>query len=56
MMQGFRSPGGLQRFVDVFSAVRNHFVSPRSRRSALSIHLHRLGAMAEWKLVAALAV
>lgn len=55
-LQGFRSPGGLQRFVDVFSAVRNHFVSPRSRRSALSIHLHRLRAMAEWKLVASLAV
>lgn len=54
-MQGFRSPGGLQRFVDVFSAVRNHFVPPRSRRSALSIYLHRLRAMAEWKLVAGLA-
>jgi hypothetical protein len=25
---------------------------PRSRRSALTIHLHRLSAMAEWKLVA----
>jgi putative transposase len=55
-MQGFRSPGGLQRFVGVFSAVRNHFVPPRSRRSALSIHLHRLRAIAEWKLVAGLAV
>jgi putative transposase len=52
-MQGFRSPGGLQRFVDVFSAVRNHFVPPRSRRSALSIHLRRLRAMAE--LVAGIA-
>jgi putative transposase len=31
-MQGFRSPGGLQRFVAVFSAVRNLFVPPRSRR------------------------
>jgi putative transposase len=55
-MQGFRSPGGLQRFVGVFSAVRNHFVPPRSRRSALSIHLHRLRAIAEWRLVAGLAV
>jgi putative transposase len=27
-MQGFRSPGGLQRFVAVFSAVRNLFVPP----------------------------
>ena len=34
MMQGFRSPGGLQRFVSVFSAVRNLFVPPRSKRSA----------------------
>jgi putative transposase len=54
-MQSFRSSAGLQRFVDVFSAVRNHFVPPRSRRSALAIHLHRLSAMAEWKLVANLA-
>jgi putative transposase len=43
------------QFVDVFSAVRNHFVPPRSHRSALSIHLHRPRAIAEWKLVAALA-
>ncbi|TDQ13497.1 DDE superfamily endonuclease [Phyllobacterium brassicacearum] len=28
MMQGFRSPGGLQRFVAIFSAIRNHFVPP----------------------------
>lgn len=48
-MQGFRSPGGLQRFVPVFSAVRNLFVPPRSRRCALATHLHRLDAMAHWK-------
>ncbi|MGO4408006.1 IS6 family transposase [Bosea sp. RAF48] len=54
MMQGFRSPGGLQRFVAVFSAVRNLFVSPRSRRSALATHRHRLRAMAHWKAVAGL--
>ncbi len=48
-MQGFRSPGGLQRFTSVFSAVRNLFVPPWSRRSALATHLHRLAAMAEWK-------
>jgi putative transposase len=46
VMQGFRSPGDLQRFVSVFSAVRNLFVPPRSRRSALATHLHRLNAMA----------
>jgi putative transposase len=51
-MQGFRSWQGLQRFVDVFSAVRNLFVpSQPSRCSAVSIHLHRLRAMAEWKRV-----
>jgi putative transposase len=51
-MQGFRSPGGLQRFTSVFSAVRNLFVPPRSRRFALAAHLHRLAAMAEWKSAA----
>lgn len=50
-MQGFRSWTGLQRFVETFSAVRNLFVPPRSRRSALATHLHRLTAMAEWKAV-----
>lgn len=54
-MQGFRSPGGLQRFATIFSVVRNLFVPSRSRRSALGIHLHRLTAMAEWKVAANLA-
>ncbi|MBJ6127515.1 IS6 family transposase [Microvirga splendida] len=54
-MQGFRTPGGLQRFVSVFSAVRNLFVPPRSRRSALATHLHRLNAMAAWKSAASIA-
>jgi putative transposase len=49
IMQGFRSPGGLQRFTTIVSAVRNLFVPPRSRRSALATHLHRLTAIAEWK-------
>ncbi|MEZ0171221.1 IS6 family transposase [Microvirga sp. TS319] len=53
-MQGFRSPGGLQRFTFVFSAIRNLFVPPCSRRSALATHLHRLNAMAEWKAAAGL--
>jgi putative transposase len=53
--QGFRSSDGLQRFVNVFSAVRNLFVPPRSRRSAPATHLHRLNAMAEWKAVANIA-
>ncbi len=50
-MQGFRSPGALQRFVSIFSALRNLFVPPRSKRSALTTHIHRLQAMAEWKAV-----
>ena len=53
-MQGFRSPEELQRFTSVFSAVRNLFVPPRSRRSALAIHLHRLNATAEWKWLSAI--
>jgi putative transposase len=36
----------------VFSAVRNLFVPPCSRRSARATHLHRLNAMAEWKVAA----
>jgi putative transposase len=52
MMQGFRSPGGLQRFVSIFSTLRNLFVPPKSERAAFQIHLYRLNAMAEWKAVA----
>ncbi len=48
-MQGFRSPGNLQRFISVFSAIRNLFVPPQSKRSAFPLHLHRLRAMAHWK-------
>ena len=48
MMQGFQSWSGLQRFVPIFSAIRNLFVPSRSHRSALAIHRHRLNAMAEW--------
>jgi putative transposase len=54
-MQGFRSRGDPQRSVAVVSAVRNLFVPPRSRRSALSTHLHRLDAMAQWKAIAGVA-
>ena len=52
-MQGFRSPGGLQRFVSIFSALRNLFVPPSSNRSALALNIHRLQAMAQWKAVTA---
>ncbi|MCF3643347.1 IS6 family transposase [Rhizobium sp. TRM95111] len=52
MMQGFRSTGGLQRFVSVFSAVRNLFVPLRSQRSAFQSRAHRILAIAEWKAAA----
>ena len=47
-MKGFRSPGSLQRFISIFSAVRNLFVPSRSQCSTLGIRSHRLRAMAEW--------
>jgi putative transposase len=50
-MQGFRSPGSLQRFISIFSAIRNLFVPSHSQRSAFQIYLHRLNALAEWKAV-----
>ncbi|API56858.1 IS6 family transposase (plasmid) [Rhizobium leguminosarum] len=53
LMQGFRSVGGLQRFISVFSAVRNLFVAPHQRHSALATHIHRIRAMAQWKAVTA---
>lgn len=53
MMQGFRTVGGLQRFISVFSAVRNLFVAPHQRHAALSTHIHRIRAMAQWKAVTA---
>jgi putative transposase len=53
MMQGFRSWSGLQRFVPIFSAIRNLFVPPRSHRTASGIRLHRLAAIADWKSIAA---
>ena len=54
-MQGFRSLGGLQRFVSVFSALRNLVVPPARRRSALTIRYHRLEALGEWLRAAGLA-
>lgn len=51
VMQRFRSVGGLQRFISVFSAIRNLFVPPQWKRSALSTHIHRIRAMAQWKAV-----
>jgi putative transposase len=52
VMQGFRSPGGLQRFVSMQSATRNRFYVPVRRRSALTIRYHRLEAFEAWKSAA----
>lgn len=41
----------LATVISIFSALRNLFVSPRSKRNALQIHTHRLTTMAEWKAV-----
>ncbi|WP_143033046.1 DDE-type integrase/transposase/recombinase, partial [Sinorhizobium sp. NFACC03] len=51
IMQRFRSVGFLQRFIAVFSAVRNVFVPPHQKRSALATHIHRIRALAQWKAV-----
>lgn len=55
VMQRFRSPGALQRFLGIFSAVRNLFVPARAKRSAIDIHLHRLGAIAHWRAMTGVA-
>lgn len=55
VMQKFRSPGGCQRFVSVFSAVRNLFVPPAANDNALSRHIHRVRAFARWNTVTELA-
>ena len=44
VMQGFRSPGGSQRFVSIQSATRNSFFVPARRRFALTIRYPRLEA------------
>jgi putative transposase len=41
-MQGFRSPGGVRRFVAMQSATRNCSSAPARRRAALTIRFHRL--------------
>lgn len=48
-MQLFRSPGALQRFTSVFSAVQNLFVPTHLKKTAIDVHLHRLRALAHWK-------
>jgi putative transposase len=48
MMQGFRSPGEVQRFVSMQSATRNSFPVPARRRNAITIRYHRLVALEAW--------
>jgi len=50
-MQGYRSPGSLQQFVSIHSAIRNCFFVPARRRSALTIRYHRLEAFDTWNAV-----
>ena len=50
-MQGFRSTGSLQRFISIFSALRNLFAAPRHRRPALAAHIRRILTIAHWKAV-----
>jgi putative transposase len=53
-MQGFRSPGGLQRFVSIHSPTRNCFSVQSRRRTAMAIRFHRLEAFDIWKTAAGL--
>ena len=53
-MQGFRSPGGLQRFVSIHSATRNRSAVRFRRRAALTILCHRMEAFDAWKAAASI--
>lgn len=50
-MQGFRSVGSLQQFISIFSVLRNLFITPHHKRSALGPHILRVRAVAYWKAV-----
>ncbi len=49
MMRGYRSPGGLQRFVSIHSVTRNVFAPPPHRHSAKAIRYHRPEAFDVWR-------
>lgn len=55
VMQGHRSPCGLQRFLSIHSAVRNCFSVPARRRTALTIRYYRMEALRAWKVAASIA-
>jgi putative transposase len=48
VMQVYRSPGNLQRFVSIHSAICNCFSIPTCRRSELTIRYHGLEAFDAW--------
>ena len=50
-----RSPGALERFVSMHSAIRNCFSVPSHRRAAQTIRYHRLEAFDTWKIAACIA-
>ncbi|MFY0647658.1 IS6 family transposase [Sulfitobacter geojensis] len=52
-MQGYRSPGNLQRFVSIHSTIRNCFSASARRRSAMTIRYHRLEAFDAWRAAVA---
>lgn len=54
-MQGHRSPGSLQRFVSIHSAIRNCLSVSARRPNALTIRYHRLEAFDAWNIAAAIA-
>ena len=49
------SPGALQQFVSMHSAIRNCFSVPSHRRAAQTIRYHRLHAFDTWKIAACIA-
>lgn len=54
VIQKFRSPDRCQLFLSVFSAVRNLFVPLAKKSPALTKHIHRLQASAQWNTVTTL--
>ncbi|MEO9779701.1 MAG: DDE-type integrase/transposase/recombinase [Sedimentitalea sp.] len=51
-MQGFRSPGRLQRFVFISPETRNTFAVLARRRTALAIRYNQLEAFNAWQTAA----
>ncbi|KZK84061.1 hypothetical protein PsAD13_02429 [Pseudovibrio sp. Ad13] len=54
MEQKLKSSGQLQRFLVVFSGLRNLIVPPHHQRSEIDTQLHRINALPQWKQAAML--